>query len=291
MIGRQKLIMNLIDRAGGTVSRLHLVKWAFLFASESKLAATASFYQFLPYRFGPFSFTLYHEIDALIRDGYLIPPSENDLRIPTRAKKASWTLERELTQELDRFWSRYGKCSTQQLINTAYTRYPWFTVNSDHKERRAVSLPHAKCAIYTAGYEGLQVDGFLNLLLQAGIRQVLDVRNNPISRRYGFHKNTFAGLCQRLGISYQHMPELGIPSAMRSNLVNPSDYTHMFARYEKEILPRNTDLIHQVATAVKHVPSVLICQEADPHYCHRARLAKQVSKITGLPILDLRTIP
>ena len=28
-------------------------------------------------------------------------------------------------------------------------------------------------------YEGLQIDGFLNILLEAGIERVIDVRHNP----------------------------------------------------------------------------------------------------------------
>ena len=87
-----------------------------------------------------------------------------------------------------------------------------------------------------AGYEGLQIDGFLNILLEAGIEQIIDVRHNPISRRYGFHKSTLSGVCGRLNIEYKHVPEVGIPSELRANLRQPSDYIPLFQEYEKKTL-------------------------------------------------------
>jgi len=67
MLIRQKVILSLIDQMGnqspsgnhGKVSRLQLVKWAFLLENERKMK---TFYQFVPYHYGPFSFTLYHEL-------------------------------------------------------------------------------------------------------------------------------------------------------------------------------------------------------------------------------------
>lgn len=291
MIGRQKLVLSFINHAGGQVSRLQLVKWAFLFAAESRSEAAAKFYQFLPYRFGPFSFTLYHEIDTLLRDGHLAAPSEHDLQISKNAQASAIVLDKNVEAEIDRFWSRYGGYSTQQLLETVYARYPWFTLNSDNKERRAASLPKAEFAVYTAGYEGLQVDGFLNLLLESGIRQVIDVREHPISRRYGFHKKTFSSLCQRLGITYKHFPQLGVPSAWRTSLGSASAYARLFARYEEQILAGQAASIKQAAASMTQLPSVLVCQEAEPTCCHRSRLAGRVSNITGLPIVDLRAAP
>lgn len=289
MIQRQKILLHFLHRAGGKASRLQLVKWLFLLAQESRAATSAAHYQFVPYKFGPFSFTLYQELEALIRDAELTAPTENELQATKPRFAAPPIGEAALELEIDRCWQRYGHLGTTALLDTVYARYPWFTMNSDQKERRAVKRPVVKPAVFTAGYEGLQVDGFLNLLLQSGIQRLVDVRNNPVSRRYGFHKSTLAKLCERLGIEYRHEPEVGIPSAWRTELDTQADYDRLFDRYERDILPAQPAAIERIAGLVKAVPSVLVCQECEPRCCHRTRLAKRVAEATGLPIRDLRS--
>jgi len=77
MLIRQKVILSLIDQIGSPVSRLQLVKLAFLLGNETKIK---TFYQFVPYHYGPFSFTLYHELELLKRNGYLLHPSKEEIR-------------------------------------------------------------------------------------------------------------------------------------------------------------------------------------------------------------------
>jgi uncharacterized protein (DUF488 family) len=196
--------------------------------------------------------------------------------------------EPAIERDIERCWQRYGQLSTGALLDTVYRRFPWFTLNAEQTGRRKVKRPVAACAVYTAGYEGLQVDGFLNLVPQSGIRRVVDVRNNPVSRRYGFHKATFASLCERLDIEYCHEPEVGIPSDWRCDLVTQADYDRLFGRYVKDVLPKQPNVIQRIAGWVSSAPSVLVCQEEQPACCHRSHLAKQVANITKLEIRDLR---
>ena len=288
MIQRQKVLLQLLQRAGGKASHLQLVKWLFLLRQESCNPSSAAHYQFVPYKFGPFSFTLYQELEALIRDAELTAPTENELQAAKHRFTAPPIGEPALELEIDRCWQRYGHLSTTALLDTVYARYPWFTMNSEQKERRAVKRPVVKPAVFTAGYEGLQVDGFLNLLLQSGIERLIDVRNNPVSRRYGFHKSTLAKLCERLAIEYRHEPEVGIPSAWRTQLDTQADYDRLFDRYERDILPAQQVVIERIAALVTESPSALVCQECEPRCCHRTRLAKCVAHATDLLICDLR---
>jgi uncharacterized protein (DUF488 family) len=161
-------------------------------------------------------------------------------------------------------------------------------LNADQADRRKVKRPVVACAVYIVGYEGMQVDGFLNLLLQSGIHRFVDVRHSPVSRRYGFHKSTLASLCERLDIEYRHEPEVGIPSDWRCDLYTQADYYHLFARYVKDVLPKQTDATKRIAGWVSSVLSVLVCQEEQPVCCHRSQLAKQIARITKLGIRDLR---
>ena len=281
MLNRQKVILSLIDQMDGRITRLPLVKLAFLLGAETNIK---TYYQFVPYHYGPFSFTLYHELETLKRNGYINEPSKE--RIQRISDVTIPPIDFALENEIKDFSNRYSTLSKEALIKHVYSNYPWFTINAKESEQRKEKRPDGKCAVYTAGYEGLQIDGFLNMLLQSGIEQVIDVRHNPISRRYGFHKSTLSRLCKRLTIKYKHVPEVGIPSELRANL-QPSDYIQLFQNYEQDILSAQQAAVECIASWVESKPSVLVCMEADPDSCHRSRLAAQIENRTKLSIHHL----
>ena len=147
--------------------------------------------------------------------------------------------------------------------------------------------PVAEPAVYTAGCEGLSVDGFLNMLIRHGIKHLIDVRRNPVARRYGYHKKTLDRLCGLLDIEYTHVPEQGIESRERQTLQSPADYRALFERYESETLKRETQAIQRVSDVMTKEPSVLFCVEAHPSKCHRSRVAQAVAERTSLPVRHL----
>ncbi|RUA22066.1 DUF488 domain-containing protein [Billgrantia gudaonensis] len=67
-------------------------------------------------------------------------------------------------------------------------------------------------ALFTAGYEGIDIDTFLKRLRDAGVDKVIDVRQYPISRKPGFSKTAFSSRLRAAGIDYEHIRELGCPS-------------------------------------------------------------------------------
>ena len=290
MLIRQKAILSLIEQMSGQlpdgkekkVSRLQLVKWAFLLDKEANMQ---SFYQFLPYRYGPFSFTLYHELNTLIRNSYIIEPSKD--AVQRTSDVVAPPVDSTLGIVIKDFSKKYRSMSTEELITHVYSHYPWFTINAKEIRKRKEERPTGKCDVYTVGYEGLQIDGFLNILLKAGIQQVIDVRFNPVARRYGFHKSTLSGLCAKINIQYRHVRELGIPSELRTNLQQKSDYEKLFQDYKKKVLDVQQDSVKTISEWVASKPSVLMCMEADPCFCHRSHLAEQIASHTELTINHL----
>ncbi len=137
------------------------------------------------------------------------------------------------------------------------------------------------------GYENRSVDGFLNKLLRAGIRKIVDVRANPVSRKYGFARSSLASLAGKLGLGYTHCPELGISSEKRRDVHTHDQFRELFGYYEREILPEEADAVTRVAELVKTVPSVLVCMEKEAVDCHRSRLATRVASLTDLKIVHL----
>lgn len=289
VLNRQKTILFMLKRSGGSASRLLLTKWAFLLANETPSQGGNAFYQFLPYHYGPYSFSLAREISAMVRDGFMKELDGNTWNLTRAGRQTAHALPVAIERDVAEIMKKYGNITGNAMLASIYTRYPWFTVNAKEENRRAQTRPVATPAVHTLGYEGLMVDGFLDKLVGAGIQCLVDVRHNPVSRRYGFHKNTLVRLSQYLGIEYVHFPELGVPAESRTCLQNLSDYQELFKRYRRYVLPRQTATIEKTAKILTSRPSVLVCMEANPEYCHRSHLATALAKRTGLPIKHLAT--
>ena len=284
MLTRQRVLLYMLHRSGSSASRLQMMKWSFLLREESPGRGGSAFYQFLPYHYGPFSFCLYREASSMERHALIKASDNNCWRLTQEGKQHATALPADLREEVDTILNRYGTDSIQNILAYVYERYPWFTTNSYRSPANRVI---ASKAIYTAGYEGLHIDGFLNALLEWGIERVVDVRRNPVSRRYGFHKSTFARLCGKVGIEYCHFPEVGIASSKRQVLNTPDDYQKLFNEYEEKQLPARLDTVREIARLMDEKASVLVCQEASASSCHRSRLATACTRYANLPVKHL----
>ncbi len=223
MFTRQKVILAMLAAANRPVQRIELTKWAFLLRNEMPSGGGSAFFDFVPYHYGPFSFALYQETGKLEKLGYL------------RTDNECWTLSDvvapklvggQINQDIGRVLKDFGAMTIDGLLDFVYQRYPAYTTHSKRKQLAPKAV--APLAVYTCGYEGLSVDGFLHRLVSTGIGRLIDVRMNPIARRFGFHKSTLARLCGNLGIEYVHVPELGIRSELRQELDDASDYERLF---------------------------------------------------------------
>ncbi|AXC15459.1 hypothetical protein ACPOL_6215 [Acidisarcina polymorpha] len=132
------------------------------------------------------------------------------------------------------------------------------------------------------------LDGLLDLLLRNGVKRLIDVRRNPVARRFGFHKSTMQRHCDDVGIAYNHVPELGVPSEQRTDLDDAKSYDRLFDYYEKAILPAQQAALKSVSSMIQQEPSALMCMEALVACCHRGRLAAAVAKMTNLKVKELR---
>ena len=181
-----------------------------------------------------------------------------------------------------------------ELVALTYKRYPYTATRSEIAERvlagDAAALERISSArpgadgprVQTIGYEGHTLESYLNVLLQAGVSLLCDVRRNPISRKYGFSKKALSKGCEGVGLGYEHVPELGIDSSQRRNLNTQADYDALFAEYERDALPRQTAALDKLAGWVKSGERIaLTCYEHLPHQCHRHCVADALAKRFG----------
>jgi hypothetical protein len=270
------------------------MKYAFLLSRECGDARVTGSYDFVPYKFGPFSFLLYRDLDNLGKGGYIRPECEGgSVHIEASAEDIVGVEVAQLPQQLrlriQRLADRHKARSLDALLGDVYARFPWFAMHTERKDLISTPLPgrpEPPVAVYTAGYEGDTVDGFFSRLLTTGIRRILDVRANPVSRKYGFARSSMNHIAESLGVRFYHMPQLGIPPALRKDLGTPEAYHRLLDWYETT-LPGRSHAVAQAADHLQAEPSVLVCAEKDPAFCHRGRLSKALAEFTGLEVIHM----
>jgi uncharacterized protein (DUF488 family) len=291
MLIRQRTILRLIEKANQPMSRTVVFKLAFLLRHETVLAEDSTFYDFLPYRFGPYSFAMHREIEALVSYGYLDGRSSDlGTSFVLGNTPNEYELPAAVDAAVDSVLRRYAGVCQSDLVRDVYARYPWYAINSELRKLVSTPLPRrgdATLAVYTIGYHRTSIDSFANRLLEEGVRSVVDVRANPVSRKYGFAGSSLRSICRKVGLGYHHFPRLGIPSANRKGVSGAAAFSALFSSYERNTLCSNTADVAAVSALMKCSPSVLLCAEQNASECHRSRLAVAVANTTGLPVIDL----
>ena len=305
---RQRKLIALLATLGGSEGNLDFQKLLFLYCQELNSARRAKTktnpYEFVPYQYGPFSFTSYADRRRLIVNG-LLKERENQWMLTNEG----WRIAGELK---DRSMCEFANCYQQlrgdALIAEIYRRYPYYAIHSVIAEQilklDPVALAGIKNALpedgpaarlLTIGYEGRTLENYLNALIQSRVTLLCDVRKNAISRKYGFSKNTLARACKGVGISYEHLPELGIDSRQRQGLETQAHYDSLFSTYRKKTLPKRGDALEKIRGWVHSGQSVaLTCYEREAHQCHRHCVANALGNMAdqaGLSSLPVSSLP
>lgn len=139
----------------------------------------------------------------------------------------------------------------------------------------------------TIGYEGAELDDFVETLRAAGIETLLDIRALPMSRRKGFSKTALASAVEAVGISYLHMKGLGDPKEGReaARAGKYEKFLRIFMAHMKTSEAR-ADLRRAIEFA-KEGGACLMCYERDPRACHRKLVAEEVCDKISLRIWHL----
>lgn len=279
MFYRRKLLLGLIELWGGRMTRLDLQKVLFLVSRRQKAAA----FDFVPYRFGCFSFQSYADLRAMNTVGQMVT---TDSDCATLDKGWFSQLSADDQSILRQVKREVGTLTGDSLVHHVYREFPYFAIKSEiagriltRDEQALVDLQRPlenAPAWFTLGYEGRSLDAYLDAMVQRNITHLVDVRKNAVSMKYGFSKSQLSKTCGYLGITYIHEPDLGIESEDRQQLQSLKDYEALFSRYEQTTLrtgPAQNALdrlqaLHQDAPRV-----ALTCFEKDSRYCHRSRVA------------------
>ena len=286
---RQKFMLIFIKLAGDRLSKIDLQKLIFLFQQKHKF----NFYDFIPYHYGCYSFQANEDMHILQKQGWI---SIEDKKIELINKYPQLI---DCYADVKRFLSTHNNVRGDELIKTVYTSYPYYAINSKIAHRlltkdelnkiqnvRQEGIRKSK-TLFTIGYEGITIEAYINKLIQNDIRLVCDVRNNPISRKFGFSKKTLSKILQEINIAYVHMPELGIVSEKRKDIKELDDYKTLFNEYKKNLQKKKSYVEKVFDLLCKQERIALTCFEKDPNLCHRHILGQFITDNYAVRVVDI----
>lgn len=131
--------------------------------------------------------------------------------------------------------------------------------------------------LYTIGYQGRSLAGFIKTLQEAGVEKVVDVRLNPQSRDKRFTMMKLFQELNRNGISYESIRELGNPQEIRVFWQN-GELERGRKQYRKLINNGAAAQVDYVVGLARLGATAFLCREVEPHECHRSIIAEMAQE-------------
>jgi len=285
MFYRRKIILGLLQISEGSLDKISLQKLLFLFSQRQPKPD----YEFVPYKYGCYSFSLQADLTAMVSKKLLDETESHYYKIDNLDYIKN--LKTDDKKTILQIKELYGRKSSNALMKHTYVNHPYWAINSivarniltdtelaeiDYFKHNFEKAP----TLFTVGYEGVSLERYLNKLIKNNIHILIDVRNNPLSMKFGFSKGGLQKYCLSLGIQYLHFPEVGIQSEFRQELNNQDDYDKLFEKYCRIHLPKTQQTQELILSFLKEGKRIaLTCFEANICQCHRKHLAEAISKL------------
>ncbi len=286
MFYRRKIILALLQLFDGQLDKIRLQKLLFLFT----LKQTKTEYDFVPYKYGCYSYSAKADLTTMVSKG-LLGESQKYFAKMDKVDYLKLVKPEDL-KHLQSVKTEYGRMSANTLMKHTYINYPFYATRSEvaanilnktELEKVKAAKPiSTKTVLFTIGYEGISLEEYLVRLLKNDVKVLVDVRNNPLSMKYGFSKSLLKRYCESLSIKYIHIPEVGIQSAQRQELNSQADYDKLFTIYRKQNLTTTKKAQKDILDLLKENKRIaLTCFEANICQCHRKHLAEAIETLPG----------
>jgi len=143
--------------------------------------------------------------------------------------------------------------------------------------------------IWTIGHSTREIDSFVLLLEEKGIKLLADVRSWPGSKRYPqFNREALAKSLADAGICYEHLPELGGRRKSKPDSRNTAWRNASFRAYadhmETEEFQKGIERLLDLAG--EGGPAAIMCAEAVWWRCHRS-LISDFLKARGVEVMHI----
>jgi uncharacterized protein (DUF488 family) len=284
MYYRRKIALALLQTFGETMGKTKFQKLLMLFVNTQEKPD----YHFVPYKYGCFSFQAMADLSTMQKYQQLTISNAGITKTDPTDYIAA--LKENDRRELSQLYTQHKSKDYSDLIKYTYRTHPYFAIHSEiadrflTKEEVAVVERHkpvdTRTILYTIGYEGVTLEQYLNKLIAKDVKVLVDVRNNPMSMKYGFTKSQLLNACTSVGLQYVHFPDVGIISKQRKGLNEQQDYDELFAKYCKETLPETISTQQKILLLLREKSRIaLTCFEANVCQCHRKHLAEAIVRL------------
>lgn len=137
--------------------------------------------------------------------------------------------------------------------------------------------------MFTSGYQGENINQFVDKIQFNKITALIDIRENPYSRKPGFSQKALQLALSKVGIKYNHYVELGTPRPLRDFLIKSNDFENFHKLYRDYVSEFKESLIDLIFLS-KRENICILCFEKDPHLCHRKVIVDLISEYTNKQI-------
>lgn len=264
MIHRQKILMAIVQELGGTIPANIMQPLLFLYCHN--FVDHNHYYDFIPSDDGPVSLQ-----------------AEEDKKLLTRKKQLQAVEDWVATKGIKRHavpLDFFEKSAVQRMKNQGLqdkSREELFAIIRESHPEYSTAAGTGEAnekMFFTIGYEGVSPEAYVNSLIENKVTLLCDVRKNAYSQKFGFTKGELKSALAVAGIDYLHIPELGIVSEKRQELNTDADYRALFDEYERTTLSEQQGALERLMQLANERGRIAItCFEAEPHQCHRSRIA------------------
>jgi uncharacterized protein (DUF488 family) len=145
--------------------------------------------------------------------------------------------------------------------------------------------------VSTIGHSTHPIEEFVRMLAAHGIRQLVDVRTIPRSRRNPqFNRENLPASLEAAGIGYLHMPGLGGLRHARKDSINTGWRNASFRGYADYMqTPEFDENLNDLMQLASKAPSAIMCAEAVPWRCHRSLIADALLA-RGAPVMEILSV-
>ncbi|MDH5483323.1 MAG: ParB/RepB/Spo0J family partition protein [Candidatus Bathyarchaeota archaeon] len=200
-----------------------------------------------------------------------VPEKEKQLELAEKIEKEGLTVS-QVRKEVEReLGIEHAEISLPPISDQIHNKVMW---NLDRIDLKPYQF-------FTIGYSERNIEQFVEVLKSAGVKTLIDVRDEPYSmHKPEFNKENLDKVLKQNKIQYIHHSVLGVPKAIRVELSKTGNWSEFFKWYDENVISllEGPELEGIIDFGSMNYPIAIMCVELDPTKCHRHRIALSLEK-------------
>jgi len=139
--------------------------------------------------------------------------------------------------------------------------------------------------VFSIGYQGRNIEEFIDILKKNRIAVLIDTRNSGFSRKPNFSRHTLRKIVEKEGIKFVAVPDAGAPKDLRNYLKNTGKIYNFFTMYKKHIIENK--YFDELSAHINGERTCLMCFERNPYECHRLVLSDMIHENMNTHVIHL----